>query len=201
MSKLVTDVAYAKSPEHNERLSHYEGGVKGRYLLAFLAGVGCLGGSELRAEVESDLGSPEYRLDTWYPVAHMVLIFDRAARAGIELRRLGGLVLPAYKRAHPERFEGQSVEQAFDVLERGFREDTTYGGVSQAHEITPGLVRLFRTDSPVPCDFFCGVVEGLFHVFGVAGTVSEVECQWEGAESCCFEAHWEPPREIPGTLA
>ena len=191
MSNSITNVAYAKNPEHNERLRSYEGGVKGRYMLAFLAGVSCLGGPELRAQIEDDLGNPEYRLDTWYPVQHMVLTFDRAARAGIELRRLGGLVLPAYKRAHPERFAGQTVEQAFDVLERGFREDTTYGGVSQAHETSPGRVRLFRTDSPVPCDFFCGVVEGLFSVFGMEGSVSEKECQWEGTDSCCFEAQWD----------
>ena len=187
---LLPRISFAKNPAHEKHLRHYEGKVKGRYLRAFLAGAAFQGGPGVRAAIERELDDPDYMLDEWYPVQDMVLIFDRAARAGIDLARMGGLVLPAYQRAHPEQFEGKSVEQGFDVMEQGFREHTTYGGVSPAHEVQPGRVRLFRTNSPVPCHFFAGVIVGLFKVYGVEGTVEEVTCQWEGAESCCFEASW-----------
>jgi hypothetical protein len=121
----------------------------------------------------------------------MIVIFDSAARAGVSVERMGELVMPAYKRAYPQLFVGRTVLDACDILERGYRNDTTYGGVSPQAEKSPGRLRVFRTNSPVPCQYFVGVVRGLLQVLGVAGTVREIACQWEGTgRSCCVEARW-----------
>ena len=62
----------------------------------------------------------------------MVVIFDRAIRAGLKIERIGELVFPTYKRAHPELFVEATALDGFALLERGYREDTTYGGVDDA---------------------------------------------------------------------
>jgi hypothetical protein len=58
----------------------------------------------------------------------MVIIFDRAVRAGVSVERVGELVFPAYKRANPTLFDGKTVLNGFELLERAYRDDTTYGG-------------------------------------------------------------------------
>jgi uncharacterized protein (TIGR02265 family) len=191
MSDRRPPIAYARSPEHQRLIETFEGRLKGRYLLTYLAGVQFLGGTELRSQIEQDLGEPRYQLDEWYSAQDMILIFDRAVRAGLDPMRLGELVLPAYKRAHPDHFVDRTISDGFDILEKGYRLDTSYGGVTPGHEIAPGCVRLFRHDSPAPCDYFVGVLRGVLSVFGVEGTAHEVACQWQGAESCAFEVRWE----------
>jgi hypothetical protein len=190
MSAALPGVAYAKSPEQERFVQGFEGKLKGRYNLAFLVGVEYLGGKQLRSDIEKELGHPQYRPDEWSSARDMVIIFDRAVRAGVSVERVGELVFPAYKRANPTLFEGKTVVNGFELLERAYREDTTYGGVSPGHEVKPGLVRLFRKNSPLPCQYFAGVLKGVLHVFGVQGSVQEVACQWEGAPSCTFEARW-----------
>jgi hypothetical protein len=166
------------------------GQLKGRYVIAFLVGVEFLGGAQLRKKIEFELGDPVYGPDAWAPARDIIVIFDRAARAGVDVERMGELVMPAFKRAHPQLFVGKTVLDAFDILESGYRTDTTYGGVSPEAEKNVGRLRVFRTGSPVPCQYFVGVVKGLLQVFGVAGSVREIACQWEGGKSCCFEARW-----------
>jgi hypothetical protein len=119
-----------------------------------------------------------------------VYIFDRMGRAGVSFERVGELVLPAYKRAHPQEFEGRNVLQAFEILEAAYRRDTTYGGVSPGLVAGTGRATVYRKDSPLPCAYFVGVIKGLLAVFGSSGVVREVECQWEGAKSCAFETRW-----------
>lgn len=183
-------IAYAKNAAHERFIKSFTGQMKARYNLAFLVGVEYIGGQALRAAIERDLGDPRYRPEDWCSTLDAVLIFDRAARAGISVERLGELVLPTYRRANPKVFDGKNVTDGFDILESAYRADTSYGGVSPGHEVKPGRVRLFRADSPLPCAYFVGVVRGLLQVFGVSGEVREVACQWEGEPVCGFEARW-----------
>jgi hypothetical protein len=188
---LLTSIAYAKNVAHEKFVLGFDGQLKGRYVIAFLVAVEYLGGAALRKAIERELGDPLYVPDQWTPARDMIVIFDRAARAGVSVERMGELVIPAYKRAHPEAFVGKTVLDASDILERGYRNDTTYGGVSPEAEKSPGRLRAFRANSPVPCQYFVGVIRGLLQVLGTTGTVHEVACQWEGGgKSCCFEARW-----------
>jgi hypothetical protein len=190
---LLTTIAYARNVNHQRFVQRFEGKLKGRYVIAFLVGVEFLGGAPLRQQIERELGHPVYGPDQWVSARDMVVIFDRAARSGVSVERMGELVMPAYKRANPQAFVGRSVYDAFAILEKGYRQDTTYGGVSPEAEKLSGLMRVFRTGSPGPCQYFVGVIKGLLQCLGVvSGSVREVACQWEGAKSCCFEARWNP---------
>jgi hypothetical protein len=189
-SASLSTVAYARSDEHLRFLQTFGGKLKGRYVIGFLVGVEYLGGASLRRDIERELGRPHYGPDEWVPVREMVVVFDRAMRAGVSVERIGELVMPAYKRAHPEAFAGRTVSDAFDILERAYRQDTSYGGVSPGLEKAPGLVRVHRFNSPLPCPCFSGVIKGLLQTFGVLSSVDEIACQWQGARSCCWEARW-----------
>jgi len=186
----LSSIAYAKSDAHTRFLQGFSGKLKGRYVIGFLVGVEYLGGAPLRQRIERELGQPHYAPDEWVAVRDMVVIFDRAVRAGVSVERVGELVMPAYKRAHPEALAGRTIHDAFDILERAYRQDTSYGGVSPGLEKAPGLVRVHRLRSPLPCACFSGVVKGLLQCFGVISSVHEIACQWEGAASCCWEARW-----------
>jgi hypothetical protein len=189
-SAALPTVAYAKSQAHQRFIQEFGGKLKGRYVIGFLVGVEYLGGAPLRQAIERELGNPHYLPEEWVAVHDMAVVFDRAVRAGVSVERIGELVMPAYKRAHPEAFAGRTIHDAFDILERAYRQDTTYGGVSPGIEKAPGLVRVHRVNSPLPCDCFSGVIKGLLHTFGVFSAVHEIACQWEGAKSCCWEARW-----------
>src|SRR5262245_7269946 len=128
LKRLLTSIAYAKSPEHERFVRDFEGTSKGRYVLAYLVGVAVLGGSELRASIERELGSVRYFPDDMFPALHLVVICDRAVRAGLSIPRLGELVFPAFKRARPELFAGTDVMDGFRLLEKASREDSGYYG-------------------------------------------------------------------------
>jgi hypothetical protein len=189
----LSTVAYAKSPSHERFIQGFGGKLKGRYLIGFLVGVEYLGGAPLRQQIERELGNPHYGPEEWVGVRDMAVIFDRAVRAGVSVERVGELVMPSYKRANPLAFEGRTVQEAFDILERAYRQDTSYGGVSPGLDKALGLVRVHRVNSPLPCQCFSGVIKGLLQCFGVIGSVHEIACQWEGANSCCWEARWNLP--------
>jgi hypothetical protein len=188
----LTSIAYAKNSRHERFiLKEFDGQLKGRYVIAFLVAVEFLGGAPLRKQIEHELGDPKYGLDAWVPGRDLVFIFDRATRAGVSVERMGEILVPAYKRANPQDFEGRTVFDGADILEHGFRQSSTYGPVSPPHEKMVAGLRVYRTDSPMPCVYFAGVIKGLLQVFNIFGSVRETECQWEGAKSCCFEARWD----------
>jgi hypothetical protein len=170
MRELPAKISYAKSSLQDRFIQQFDGQLKGRYLLAFLVGVQYMGGAPLRAAIEQELGNPHYGLDEWCSARDMVLVFDRAHRAGISMQRLGELVMPAYKRANPEALAGLDVAGGLALLERAYRESTTYGGVSPVHEVEHGRAVLYRTGSPLPCEYFVGAVTGTLHTFGAEGT-------------------------------
>jgi hypothetical protein len=187
----LSGVSYAKNSNHERYiLQSFDGQLKGRYVIAFLVGVEYLGGAPLRKQIEHELGDPKYGLDAWVPGRDLVIIFDRAMRAGVSMERMGEILVPAYKRANPTEFEGRSVLDGADILERAYRQATTYGGVSPAHEKGRNSIRVYRVNSPMPCSYFAGVVKGLLQTFSLVGSVREISCQWEGDKSCCFEARW-----------
>lgn len=190
MTAPLPSIAYAKNRDHERFVQSFVGQLKGRYHLAFLVGTEFVGGKALREAIEEELGHPNYPLNEMAPARDVVVIFDRVVRAGVAVERIGELVMPTYKRANPKLFEGKSVHDGCALLEKAYREDTTYGGVSPTSEAGPGHVRLFRTNSPLPCQYFVGVIKGVLQVMGVQGSVEEVACQWEGAPSCGFQARW-----------
>jgi hypothetical protein len=194
LDAALANIAFAKSPAQQRFIQTFDGKLKGRYVIGYLVGVEFLGSTPLRHQIEKDLGNPRYAPDEWVSVRDVAIIFDRAVRAGLSVERLGELVMPAYKRAYPKEFEGRSVYDAFEVLERAYRQDTSYGGISPALEKSAGLVRVHRINSPLPCDCFSGVIRGLFQCFGVVCTVTEISCQWMGGPSCCWEARWNVAR-------
>ena len=58
MGASLLSVAYAKTAAHEHFVLRFDGGVKGRYHLAFLVGVEYLGGQALRHAIEKELGTP-----------------------------------------------------------------------------------------------------------------------------------------------
>jgi hypothetical protein len=183
-------VSYAKNPAHEAFIRTFKGQCRGRYAVAFLVGAGLTAGAELRAKIEAELGHPKYGLDDWCDARDCAFIFDRCIRAGVSVERIGELVLPAYKRAHPKVFEGKTVLNAFEILEAAYRADTSYGGVSPGLVASAGRATVYRKDSPLPCDYFVGVIKGLLSVFGARGSVRETECQWDGAPACTYLTTW-----------
>jgi predicted hydrocarbon binding protein len=192
MRAPLDTIAYAKSPAHERFLRTFEGRTRGRYCLAYLVGLEVLGGTELRRRVEAELGNPRYQGDEWHPLQDMILIFDRAMRANVSLFRLGELVVPTYKRANPEPFEGKTVVDMFGILERGYRSESP--GTQIASEVDPAnrVGRIYRVDAAAPCEYFRGVVSGALKTFGQhTGSAVETTCQWEGAARCAYEGRWE----------
>jgi hypothetical protein len=108
------------------------------------------------------------------------------------MTRLGELVIPSYKRANPKAFEGKTVMEAFEILEKASREDSAYYGDQEwpAPVIEPGRAVLCRPGRPTPCDTFVGTLLGLLKAFGTAGSARETGCRWEGQPYCTFEAVW-----------
>jgi hypothetical protein len=98
--------------------------------------------------------------------------------------------MPTYKRAFPALFDGKSVRDAFEILEQAYRSNTTYGGVAPGALIEPTRALIYRKGSPLPCDYFVGVINGLLGLFSLEATTHEIACQWNGAPACCYEANW-----------
>lgn len=190
MAILPTQITYAKNPAHNQFLHNFDGKLKGRYHLAFLVGIEFVGGQQLRRDIEALLGNPTYPLDEWCSARDLIIMFDGAMRAGVSPERIGLLTMPTYKRSNPDLFKGKTLRDGLAIFDYGYRTDTTYGGVSPASLIQPTRALIHRTGSPLPCDYFIGVIKGLFGVFSVEGMIQEIRCQWAGAPSCCFEARW-----------
>lgn len=189
---LLPTVAFAKSPAHERFVQGFEGQTKGRYVIAYLAGVGVLGGHTVVDSIKRELGSPVYLPDGMYPGRDLAVICDRAARAGLSLARLGQLIMPSRQRANPEMFEGKTIEEAFEVLEQASRRDTSYYENKSwpPPKIEPGCAVVYRPGRPTPCETFVGIVQGLLKVFGVSGSVRETACLWKGSAYCTFEARW-----------
>jgi hypothetical protein len=183
-------VSFAKTREHEEFLLAVRGHIRGRYLISFLVGVGIVGGNELRRSIEAELGRPYYMPEQMYPARELVFICHHAAASKLPIARLGESMAPTFKRAHPEYFAGRSVEQLCEIIERAYREETTYSSLSPEHFIMPGYARMFRKNQPAPCALFEGVLQGFLASMGTVGTVDEVACQWEGASSCTYDIHW-----------
>jgi hypothetical protein len=186
----LSSVAYARNALHQRFVLEFEGQLRARYNLVFLETVGVLGGAKLRRDIERELGHPRYAPDGWASVRDAILIFDRAVRAGVSVEQMGELVMPTYKQANPDVFRGRSITDAFEILEKGYRQDTSYGGVSPGLKTGRDHASVFRRNSVFPCLYFVGVIRGLLGLFGVQGTIGEVECQWQGAPSCRFDARW-----------
>ena len=88
------------------------------------------------------------------------------------------LTMPTYKRAYPDLFKGKTVRDGLVLFDQGYRTDTTYGGVSPASLLEPTRALIHRTGSPLPCEYFVGVIKGLLGLFSIEGTAREVQCQW-----------------------
>jgi len=187
MQTFPAQIAYAKNAEHERFLRAFDGKLKGRYHTAFLVSIEFIGGSDLRRNVEAALGHPTYLGDEWYSARDLIVMFDLAVRAGVLPERIGALVTPTHKRAHPELYEGKTVRDVVALLESGYRLDTTYGGVSPGSLVDSKRMLVYRKGSPTPCEHFTGVIKGTLGVVSAQGTVHEIGCQWNGAPACCYE--------------
>ncbi len=191
MLTFPAKIVYAKNPAHEQFMRSFDGKLLGRYHIAFLVVIEFAGGPELRRSIEDALGHPTYLPNEWFSARDLIVMFDLAIRAGVAAERIGTLVMPTFKRANPKVFEGTTIRDGFERFDQGYRDDTTYGGVSPGTLVEPTRAVVHRKGSPLPCDYFAGVVKGLLGVFSIQGTCREVECQWTGARACRFEATWE----------
>jgi hypothetical protein len=190
METALGPIVYAKNAAHQQFLESFEGKLKGRSSIAALVVIEFIGGSKLRKDIEAELGNPAYQPDDWCSARDLIVIYDRALRAGVSAERLGYRVMPTFKRTFPKLFEGKTVRDAFRILEKAYRENTTYGGVAPGAHVETTRALVYRKGSPLPCDYFVGVINGLLGLFSVEGTTREIECQWNGAPACCYEAMW-----------
>ena len=190
METLPKQIIYAKNAAHQQFLDAFEGSLKGRSSIAALVVIEFIGGSKLRKDIEAELGNPTYQPNEWCSARDLILMYDRALRAGVSAERMGHRVMPTFMRSFPELFEGKTVRDAFYILEKAYRENTTYGGVAPGPHIEPTRALIYRKNSPLPCDYFVGVINGLLGIFSVKATTLEIECQWNGAQACCYEAKW-----------
>lgn len=190
METIPKQIVYAKNAAHQQFLDSFNGKLKGRSNLAFLVVIEFIGGAQLRKDIEAALGNPTYQPDEWCPARDAIMMFDRAMRAGLPAERLGYRVMPTYKRAFPAHFQGKTVRDAFGILEYAYRSNTTYGGVSPGALVEPTRALIYRKGSPLPCDYFVGVINGLLGIFSIGATTREIACQWNGASACCYEATW-----------
>ena len=190
METLTNQIVYAKNAAHQQFLHSFNGQLKGRSNLAFLVVIEFVGGAQLRKDIEVALGYPTYQPDEWCSARDAIVMFDHAIRAGVPAERLGYRVMPTYKRQFPAVFKGKTVRDAFEILEQAYRANTTYGGVAPGVLVEPTRALIYRQGSPLPCDYFVGVINGLLGLFSIQGSTREIECQWNGAPACCYEAHW-----------
>lgn len=190
MDTLPKQIVYAKNAAHQQFLERFTGKLKGRSTIAALVVIEFIGGSQLRKDIEAELGNPIYQPDEWCSARDLIVIYDRALRAGVSAERLGHRVMPTFRRSFPALFEKKTVSDAFGILERAYRENTTYGGVAPGAVLEPTRALIYRKGSPLPCEYFVGVIDGLLGMFSVKATTREIECQWEGAPACCYEAKW-----------
>jgi uncharacterized protein (TIGR02265 family) len=187
---VLSAVSFAKSREHEEHLLVARGQIRGRYLISLLVSVGVIGGNELRRRIEEELGRTYYMPEQMYPARELVFICHHAAGAELPMARLGETVAPTFKRAHPEYFLGRTVDGLCEIIERAYREETTYHSLCPEHFTMPGYARMFRKNQPTPCGLFEGVLKGFLATLETVGTAEEVACQWEGASSCTYDIHW-----------
>lgn len=190
METFPRQIIYAKNAAHQQFLSSFNGKLKGRSNLAFLVVIEFMGGSQLRKDIEAALGNPTYQPDEWCSARDAIVMFDRAIRAGLPAKRLGYRVMPTYRRQFPALFEGKAVHDAFGIMEQAYRANTTYGGVAPGALVEPTRALIYRKGSPLPCDYFVGVINGLLGIFSIEATTREIACQWEGAPACCYESNW-----------
>jgi hypothetical protein len=190
METIAKQIVYAKNAAHQQFLDSFNGKLKGRSNLAFLVVIEFIGGSKLRNDIEVALGNPTYQPDEWCSARDAIVMFDRAVRAGVSPERLGYRVMPTFKRSFPALFEGKTVRDAFEILEQAYRSNTTYGGVAPGALVEPTRALVYRKGSPLPCDYFVGVINGLLGIFSIEATTREIACQWNGEPACCYETKW-----------
>jgi hypothetical protein len=190
METLPKQIVYAKNTAHQQFLDSFNGKLKGRSSIAALVVIEFIGGAQLRKDIEAELGNPTYQPDEWCSARDLIVMYDRAIRSGVSAERLGYRVMPTFRRSFPALFEGKTVRDAFRILEQAYRENTTYGGVTPGALVEPTRALIYRKGSPLPCNYFVGVINGLLGIFSVQGTTREIECQWDGAPACCYEAKW-----------
>src|ERR1700694_1478692 len=109
METIPKQIVYAKNAAHQQFLESFTGKLKGRSTIAALVVVEFIGGSQLRKDIEAELGNPVYQPDEWCSARDLIVIYDRALRAGVSAERLGYRVMPTFRRSFPAVFERKHV--------------------------------------------------------------------------------------------
>jgi len=177
-----------------EFVENVEGMSKGRYHILYLTIIGIAGGEELRKEAQEKYGRERYLPDEMYPVKEQNQMAIHAVEQGVSAERMGRMVPQTYKRANPDIFATFSRDNAIELLVAGWESDTEYAEKSiVVLEREKNRAVLARPINPMPCDFFKGVLLGLFEILDIPAKCEEIKCQWtdEGEDACVYEITWE----------
>ncbi|OGP60245.1 MAG: hypothetical protein A2V67_18840 [Deltaproteobacteria bacterium RBG_13_61_14] len=179
-------------PEKQRRfIEQNQGMCKGRYHISYLVILGIAGGEELKQKALEKVGRTQYRPDEMYPTQEACAIVLFGAENGVPPFRTGTMVAQAFKRAQPQLFQDLSPQKMLDILCQAYALETDYGSTVKVLERGPNRAIVERKNNPMPCEFFQGVIQGVFAVANLAAEVKEIRCQWrEEVPSCWHEVTW-----------
>lgn len=150
-------------------INSFEGKCKGQYHITYLASIRVLGGNDLRMEAQDKYGRPLYRIDEMYPTREASLMVLHAVEKGVSPERLNKNVAKTYEREQPDMFKGLTADNTIDIIMKGFSDETDYVSSLTILERVTGRVVMERSNSPMPCDYFKGLIGAFFEIVKVPG--------------------------------
>jgi len=179
-------------PEKQRRFIEQNRGMcKGRYHIGYLVILGIAGGEELKKKALEKVGRTQYRPDEMYLTQEACAIVTFGAENGVPAFRSGKMVAQAFKRAQPQLFQDLTPQKILDLLCTAYSMETDYGSTVKVLECGPNRAIIERKNNPMPCEFFRGVIQGIFEVTNFAAEAKEIKCQWrEDAPACWYEVTW-----------
>lgn len=176
---------------HKDFIENFQGESRGRYHITYLAIIRIVGGNDLRKLVQERYGRPVYKPEEMYPTREGAQMIIHAGEHGVPAERLGRMVPKTYERAQPEIFKDLTPEKAINLITMAYSEETSFGSTVTILEQGPGRAVIERVNSPMPCEFFSGVIEGIFEILDKPVEVKETRCQWkDDGPGCAYEITW-----------
>ena len=179
-------------PEKQEKfLKYFTGKVRGRYLIAAAATIGVLADDDLKARALKATGVARFSPNDMYLVRDYLEMLRVAISGGIEAERFGQQVIPAFKRGYPDLFQSNNFAVALKKVEEFWKKDADYEGVKLIEQNADSAL-FQRYNSPFPCAYTKGIIQGLLRVYKLRGEVEETRCQWLHDSECCeYVAKWQ----------
>ena len=164
---------------------------KGRYHIGYLVILGIAGGEELKQKALEKVGRTQYRPEEMYPTQEACAIVAFGDENGVPAFRSGTMVAQSFKRAQPQLFQELTPQKILDLLCAAYAMETDYGSTVQVIERGPNRAVVERKNNPMPCEFFRGVIQGIFEIANLRAEAKEIKCQWrEDAPACWYEVTW-----------